>query len=259
MPSTLRLKAESTSIKGDATEVKLTVECDSDWTLTANNGGTFSASSGQSSGDLGLPVKFIMPVNCSTSAVTYTVTLTKAGTSETVSVEITQRKATENQRTTTFEAHQDFWKNSACTATDSKDYITATFNPVPGMAGSASLTPLDPNPYRWDFATSPTLELSTGYAVKKISQVDFKFHCLVEEYQHFIPSDITIVSPDNLISASDYSVTDNSSLLGDNSNWTLTLDSSLTLNGFTMSLIQISGRKIGMRSFTVTYTYYTWE
>lgn len=188
MDALFRVKAENTSVMGNTREVKLTVYSDADWTLSSVSdgaeNGAFSLSSGNSTGNGGIPVKFTMPVNYSTSDdVHYTITLTKVGSSPAVTADvvITQRKATE-----VVSAYAEFRAGSAFTSSYSYSIpnsatsgprISAQFSPVgsrsyPATTGGGLLDPQ----VRWDFSADTWLEVSKNDDVRDIWKVEFDYH-----------------------------------------------------------------------------------
>lgn len=245
MDSGLRLKAESTSVMGSTREVELTVYSDADWTLESVGGGSFSASSGASTGNMGAPVKFIMPVNYTDSDIKYTITARKG--SKLATVEITQRKVKELTpgKTVSFVAGTHFLSSHYQTLSG----ITGTLSSISTVGGGL----LDPTE-RWDFSSNPnTLRISKDDSVMEITGVGFAFHhALLTTYcpDHI---DVTAVTPAATPASAYY-------YGSDTQNWEWRPEAPVTgVESITFDLHKGTAHNIGFIGFVVEYTGATWE
>ena len=119
--TSIRLKASGTSVMGNQTGVQLTVYSDDNWTLSTTGGQlTFADNydpkttplSAGNTGSFGRPVTLILPINYTETDNLYTVTATNNTTYDSVSIDITHRKATLTNENVMFSADTDFYSTS---------------------------------------------------------------------------------------------------------------------------------------------------
>ena len=232
MASGIRLKAENTSVSGNTDEVKLTVYCDAAWTLTSTGGGSFSVSGGGSTGDIGTPVKFIMPINYTTSDVTYTITATKTGSTDEASVVITQRGYS-----SVSTGSVSFTPSNYHYGTDvsySVRNIMTTFSRISQITGIS----IPISTYRMDIPDGETLEVSSALYSRKVTAVNFDYYVF--------GSAISPAATD----ASEGSITRSGS---DADHWTG------DTTAVTFTFHSQDGGVIAIESFSVSYRDYIWN
>ena len=222
----IRISAPSTSVAGNA-NASVTVTSDVDWTLSSTNGGTFGTYSGTPCSNENVTVN--MPVNYTTSDVTFTITA--AGTSEAVedAVNITHRAATlRTDQTVTFPCGSGRVYSSTV-LTDTRSGITATFE---GELNSTSSTA------HIRFSSGTKLHFTTDNTkVYEITGASFTF-------------------TGNGYRPNGGSVSNGTMSWGTTTTWTksgtdpvTSLDIEFTRSGYTFRL----------SSFSVTYTDYQWN
>ena len=269
--TSIRLRAAGTSVMGNQTGVQLTVYSDDNWTLAATAPSGIAAPqltfadnyqpqttplSAGNTGSFGRSVTLILPINYTTSDITYTVTATNTTTGDDVTVDITHRGATLTNETVQFSADTDFYS----TSTETRGGIRGVMS-THTLAGNAMTTPLgDPNPYRWDFKNdNNTLALTrVDESVMQIRGVIFVFHA------DLVPS-VTLYCPDRI----DASYTDLTNTHGEDSfaptgssvdDWTdwVWNHSSSPVKDATFTLVK-GTETIALKNFTVYITRAYWK
>lgn len=172
MATSLRLKADNTNVPGNTKEVNLTVFSNAVWDLVADHGGSFSQDSGSSTGDFGTPVKFYMPVNYTTSEVSYTITATKRGTNETATVVITQRGYSRTSTgTDTFQA-TSFNEGTPASYTSSHN-IQSVFSTISQILGVRVFMI---ETYRMDVPDGGTLTVTSTNVTRRLTGASFDYY-----------------------------------------------------------------------------------
>lgn len=242
------------SIAGNITSANLSLVSEENWTLSVTKDGTpigtsvLSADSG--TGSLSSqPIVLTMPVNYTTSPVVYRVTASNG--TDTQSVEVTQRAATEHTGATrtfnTGNGNGDDFNTSGNTSA-SKNGLTASFTginqyPASGWTNRDYLT-LNDN-------STLSISITDQTQVYRITGVTMTFSTRtgIFTYTYYDPDSITAVIDGSTAASategSNYYIFD----------WTGSVDYGSQL---TLTFIK-SGGGIRMESFTVTYTYYTWS
>lgn len=224
---TIRISAPSTSVAGNA-NASVTVTSDVDWQLTSTNGGTFGTYSGTRCTNEGVTVN--MPVNYTTSDVTFTITA--AGTSEAIedAVNITHRAATVNDGSQSFSTVRNGDFTSSTSAT--KGNVTATFSAV-------SQYPSITRAYLTLAASGTTLSINTASIPNKKSITELTMTFSANNYT---TTSVTVQGT----TATTASTTATS--------WTGTDTADETV----FELYR-NNNTLRMTGFTVSYQYYTWD
>jgi hypothetical protein len=260
--TSIRLKASGTSVMGNQTGVQLTVYSDDNWTLSTTGGQlTFADNynpqttplSAGNTGSFGRSVTLIMPINYTETDNLYTVTATNNTTHDSVSIDITHRKATLTNESVMFSADTDFYS----TSTETRSGIMGEMS-AHSLAGNAMTTILgDPNPYRWDFkAATNTLALTrVDESVMQIRGVIFVFHA------DLVPS-VTLYCPERIdVSITDPAGTDSfaptGSTVDDWTDWVWNRTAN-PVKDATFTLVK-GTETIALKNFTVYYTRASWN
>ena len=254
MDPDFRLKADNESVLGNTQEVNLTVYSDENWTLETSNPGSLSIGggtpgtsiNGPSTGPNGMRVQLTMPVNYTTSDIVYTLTLTKTDSpSVSTSVNITQRKTTlKPDQSVKFTARNHFTSGPTQTLSG----IIGTFPSQPATAGGWIADPT----LRWDFTSDAVLTLTKEDSVKEMTGFLFEFHetglsgIWCPDYIN-VDDNTTTKSPDYGPLAPETAAY--------RWNWN---PAPVPFTDVTITFARVSNN-IGLVSFTVYYTIYTWE
>ena len=231
------LTASAASVIGNATTTTLTLVSELPCDLSVEGDGSPTVStplgtSGVSTGTSGTTITLTMPVNYTTSDVTFTVKASRAGYAD-ESVAITHRKATlRTGQTVTFPCGSGR-VYSGSTLTDTRNGITATFE---GTLNSTSST----NHIR--FGSGTELHFTTANTIHSITGVSLTF-----TGNNYRPTGGSATSGGVNIGTLSWGTT---------STWTYngtdpvkSIDITMTRSGYTFRL----------SSFTVTYTDYQWN
>ena len=251
--SSLRLKLDGNTVKGDVTEVRVTVYSDYDWRLSTDRGGlrlsgnsgTLQSVSGAATGGIGTPVTLVMPVNYTTSDIIYTLTASNTQdnwttTNESKTVTITQRKANLETKSVTFTAGTHFKSSNTQTLSG----ITGTLSSIATYGGY-----LIDRTIRWDFSDTHNtvgLVVTDTDSILGITKVSFEFHNALGT--SYIPSQIGIMT------SSDSEYTYGSVP----SSYLMYWESESSDLGVSFDLVKGSDN-IGLVNFTVDYIYVTWD
>ena len=230
------LTASAASVIGNATTTTLTLISELPCDLSVEGSGasisTPLGTSGVVTTPSGTTITLTMPVNYTTSDVTFTVKASRSGYAD-ESVVITHRKATlRTSQTVTFPCGSGR-VYSGSTLTDTRNGITATFE---GTLNSTSSTS------HIRFASGTQLHFTTNNTIHSITGVSLAF-----TGNNYRPNGGSATSGGVNIGSLSWATT---------STWTYngtdpvkSLDITMTRNGYTFRL----------SSFTVTYTDYQWN
>lgn len=267
--SSVRVKARNTQVRGDVTEVDLTVHSTAaSWTMTSTSGGKFSYTmseesastlSGVATGKDGVPVKLILPVNYTTDNVTYTITITStdSGHPGSDTETVVQRGGTLLQNQTVRFLADDFRRNypNASNNTPAQDasYVkdnsmTATFDRL--YHYNLGLTNSDFN--RFDVTRgsdhTATLTFEIDKQVKKIHKIEFVYHYEIVSY-----------APSSYQSTPSGTFSNFSRPLGSSNNYQTWTAPSGGVTGTLVFTLNNPTLAISFKQFTVTYDRITWQ
>jgi hypothetical protein len=261
--TSIRLKTSGTSVMGNQTRVQLTVYSDDNWTLSTTGGQlTFADNynpqttplSGGNTGSIGQPVTLIIPINYTESDIAYTVTAINNTTHESVSIDITHRKATLTNESIQFSADTDFYS----TSTETRGGIKGEMS-THTLAGNAlNIIGLDPNPYRWDFKEDSNMLALTRVddSVMQIRGVVFVFHADLIPLTVYCPDriDVSITDP---YGSDSLALTGSESSVDEMTDWTWNRTAS-PVKDATFTLVK-GTETIALKNFTVYITRATWQ
>lgn len=232
------LTATSTSVIGNATTTTLNLASETPCEITVEGSGatvsTPLGTSGVSTGSAGTTITLTMPVNYSTSDVTFTVKVSRAGYAD-ESVAITHRRAKVNNGSVTFDTGNGSTGQFMSSTSATSGNVTATFSAISDYASDSI----------WNSRDYTTLTNGTTLTINTAS----------------IPNRKALTGLSLTFSATNYTST-SVTVQGTSAITTSTTGTSWTgedTANETAFALSRNNRSLRVTGFTVSYQYYSWE
>ena len=187
----ISVRAENKVVKGDTEVVNLRVYSAGNWTISLtspeNANAQFSISGGGSTGDMGVEVNLIIPMNCTTEDVVYTITAKNTDNNKTATETVTQTRGRIVERTLTI--HADDYHRIYTNTSDTNPAVNASYSNDNRMTFtfdhlySYHQGYVDSYDNRFDISghggnNTATLTINIEKQVKRIKEIEFMYHFL---------------------------------------------------------------------------------